>query len=87
MCLDCSKSDQPEFESVSAKDLLKQHQNVMKQRIADRKKLASTPTLGKGFSSGQDISLDVPVKKSSTLSADLAKVTSQILSCCKIFDE
>ena len=71
---------------MSAKDLLKQHQNVMKQRIADRKKLASTPTLGKGFGRGQDISLDVPVKKSSTLSADLAKVTSQILCCCKVFD-
>ena len=36
----------------------------------ERKTLAATPTLGKGFSVGQEISLDVPVKKSkSTVSA------------------
>ena len=43
--------------------------------MEERKKLAITPTLGKGFSIGQDISLDVPVKKSKTkASAELAKV-------------
>ena len=64
------------IESVSAKDLLKQHQSNMKRRIEERKTLAATPTLGKGFSVGQEISLDVPVKKSkSTVSAQLAKVS------------
>ena len=63
------------MESISAKDLLKQHQNAMKQRMAERKKLAATPTLGKGFSVGQEISLDVPLKKTVSKSAELAKVS------------
>ena len=71
---DPSSSSQPEVESISAKDLLKQHQNAMKQRLEESKKLAATPTLGKGFSVGQDISLDVPVKKTVSKSAALAKV-------------
>ena len=50
----------------------------MKRRIEERKTLAATPTLGKGFSVGQEISLDVPVKKSkSTVSAQLAKVSDE----------
>ena len=67
------------MESVSANDLLKQHQSAMKQRLAERKLLAAMPKLGKGFSAGQDISLDVPVKKTASKSAALAKVTSHSL--------
>ncbi|KAH9503642.1 minichromosome maintenance- protein [Bulinus truncatus] len=76
-------------ESITAKDLIKQHQQAMQQKLAEKKKKASelllassqvssptatlknvadplkeVPKLGKGFYSGQQISLDVNVKTS-----------------------
>ncbi|XP_053376741.1 protein MCM10 homolog [Mercenaria mercenaria] len=60
--------------SVSAKDLLKQHSKTLVQKKKQVELLSGTPTLGKGFSSGQDISLDAPIKKGKgCASAELAK--------------
>ena len=72
--------DEPEIQSVSAKDLLRQHQVSLKQRQMDHKAninpLAAVPQLGKGFQMGDDISLDVPVQRNTNInaSAELAKV-------------
>ena len=61
--------------SASAKDLLKQHSKALVQKKKETELLSSTPTLGKGFGLGQDISLDAPIKKGKgCASAELAKV-------------
>ena len=64
---------------MSAKDLLKQHQLDLKQKQKEIQKqkalLAKVPTLGKGVTSGQEISLDVPLKKTKiSVASELAKV-------------
>ncbi|XP_005108860.1 protein MCM10 homolog [Aplysia californica] len=79
------------IQSVTPKELIKQHQQEMKQKQAERKRAAAVaavaeaekkiqkvdplmerPVLGKGFYSGQDISLEV--KKSPATAADRAKL-------------
>lgn len=65
--------------SVSAKDLLKQHQKTLQQKQKERQQqmelMSAVPKIGKGLSSGQDISLDGPLKKTKlSASAELAKV-------------
>lgn len=68
--------------SVSAKDLLKQHQRDLQQQKA---LLSAVPTLGKGLSAGQDVSLDVPLKKTTVKnSTELAKVELLLKFYCLI---
>ncbi|KAJ8301914.1 hypothetical protein KUTeg_020901 [Tegillarca granosa] len=82
----CEKVDENadkkvKFESVSAKDLLKQHKELMKQKINSKKTsapvvnpLSATPTLGRGFYPGGNISLDSPkLTKAKSVDYDVAK--------------
>lgn len=50
--------------------------------------LSSTPTIGKGFACGQEISLDAPVKKKTgSASAEFAKVSQSSEEFCYFLNE
>lgn len=78
------------FESVSAKDLLKQHKELMKQKMKSHKTspvvnpLSTTPTLGRGFYPGGNISLDSPkLTKAKSVDYYVAKVSDFINGFCE----
>ncbi|XP_063407676.1 protein MCM10 homolog isoform X2 [Mytilus trossulus] len=57
----------PIIESITAKDLLKQHKQMMKQKRQGgitSDPLKCTPTLGKGFTPGKDVCLEFSSQKS-----------------------
>ncbi|XP_052282669.1 protein MCM10 homolog isoform X2 [Dreissena polymorpha] len=61
----------------SAKDLLSQHRVTLhqqqRQQQQQREILTAVPTIGKGLSAGQEVVLDIPLRKKTNISAELAK--------------